>query len=175
MAVNVIDEQHPAKVAGVFNNETEARKAREELISAGAFASDNIEIVEPEDQDLSSKIEPESLGIAKTIIKSHGVLGVVGLFAGLILASILVAAGPVFAQDSPFATYFALGFVGFLMGMMVAGAITLRPDHDPLINETIEASQHQQWAVIVQTDARDANQLAKHILRNKAESVRETL
>ena len=175
MAVNVIDEQQPAKVAAVFSNEAEARAAREELINDGNFDAEAINIVTPGDDHLSKKIQPESKGIAGTIIKSHGILGVVGLLAGLIAASILIAAGPTFTQSSPLATYFAMGFVGLLIGMMVAGAITLRPDHDPLTNETIKASQQNQWTVIVQTDARDTNQLAKQILQNKAQSVSETI
>ncbi|MEX1199466.1 MAG: hypothetical protein WEB02_01635 [Methylophaga sp.] len=175
MAVNVIDEQHPAKVAAIFNNEAEARAAREELINDGKFGAETVNIVTPGDDNLSKKIQPESKGIAGTIIKSHGILGVVGLLAGLIAASILIAAGPTFTQDSPLATYFAMGFVGLLIGMMVAGAITLRPDQDPLTNETIQASQQHQWTVIVQTDDRDTNQLAKQILQNKAQSVSESI
>lgn len=175
MAVNVIDEQHPAKVAAIFKTESDARSARQALIDQGNFASKLINIIKPEDPNLSKKIEPESHGIAKTILKSHGILGIVGLFAGFILASILVAAGPTFTQDSPLPTYLALSFFGLLIGLMVAGAITLRPDHDPLINETIEASHHQQWTVIVQTDDRDAVHKAKEILEPDAVTVKETI
>lgn len=175
MAVDVIDEKHPAKVAGIFKTEDDARTARKALMDKGKFASKVINVVKPEDPNLSKKIEPESHGIAKTILKSHGVLGIVGLFAGFILASILVAAGPTFAQSSPLPTYLALGFFGLLLGLMVAGAITLRPDHDPLINETIEASHQQQWTVIVQTDDRDAVHKAKEILETYAVSVKETI
>ncbi len=175
MAVNVIDEQKPAKVAAVFDNEAEARAAREELINDGNFNAKTVNIITPGDDNLSKKIQPESKGIAGTIIKSHGILGVVGLLVGLIAASILIAAGPTFTQSSPLATYFALGFVGLLIGMMIAGAITLRPDHDPLTNKTIKASQQHQWTVIVQTDSHDTNQLAKQILQNKAKSVSETI
>lgn len=175
MAVNVIDEQYPAKVAVIFNSEAEAHAARDELVSKANFSGAAINIITPNDGNLSEKIEPESEGIARTIIKSHGILGVVGLLAGLIAASILVAAGPIFTQDSPFATYFTLGFVGLLIGMMLAGAITLRPDHDPLINETIQASQNHQWTVIVQTHDRQATNQVKELLQNKAESIRETI
>ncbi len=175
MAVNVIDEQHPAKVAAIFKTESDAHSARQALIDQGNFASKLINIIKPEDPNLSKKIEPESHGIAKTILKSHGILGIVGLFAGFILASILVAAGPTFTQDSPLPTYLALSFFGLLIGLMVAGAITLRPDHDPLINETIEASHHQQWTVIVQTDDRDAVHKAKEILETDAVTVKETI
>lgn len=175
MAVNVTEEQHPAKVAAVFNSETEANRAQEELINSGQFASQVINIIRPEDPSLSEKIEPESHGIAKTIVKSHGVLGIVGLFAGMILASILVAAGPTYTQDSPLPTYLALSFFGLLLGLMVAGAVTLRPDHDPLINQTVEASHKNKWTVIVQTDDHEQNHLAKRILQNNAVSVSETI
>ncbi|HET8807870.1 MAG TPA: hypothetical protein VFM76_05780 [Methylophaga sp.] len=175
MAINVIDEQYTAKVAAVFNTEAEARAASEELINEGHFSGAAVNIVTPNDDNLSEKIEPESKGIVQTFMKSHGILGVVGLLAGLIAASILVAAGPVFTQDSPMATYFTLGFVGLFIGMMVAGIITLRPDHDPLIIMVINASQNQQWTVVVQTKDQQATNLAKQILQNKAEAVRETI
>lgn len=171
MAVNVIDEQHPAKVAAIFKTESDASSARQALIDQGDFASKLINIIKPEDPNLSKKIEPESHGIAKTILKSHGILGIVGF----ILASILVAAGPTFTQNSPLPTYLALSFFGLLIGLMVAGAITLRPDHDPLINEIIEASHHQQWTVIVQTDNRGAVNKAKEILETDAVTVKETI
>ena len=86
-----------------------------------------------------------------------------------------MAAGPTFTQDSPLPTYLALSFFGLLIGLMLAGAVTLRPDHDPLINETIDASHHQKWTVIVQTDDRETTDRAKQILETKAESVRETI
>ncbi len=175
MEANVIDEKHPAKVAAIFNNEAEAKRAEQDLINEGKFASKLINIVKPNDSDISKKIEPDNRGIVGTLLKSHIILGVVGILVGFILAAILVAAGPTFAQSSPIRTYLALGFFGLMIGMMLAGAVSLRPDHDPLITKTIEANEHDEWTVIVQTDDREAVNLAKKILKNKSQSVRETI
>ncbi|MDX1572923.1 MAG: hypothetical protein R3341_02785 [Methylophaga sp.] len=175
MEANVIDEKHPAKVAAIFNNEAEAKRAKQDLINEGKFASNLINIVKPEDSDLSKKIEPDNRGIVRTLLNSHIILGIGGLLVGLIAAAILVAIGPAFTQSSPFGTYFAMGFVGSMLGMMLAGAVSLRPDHDPLITKTIEANEHNEWTVIVQTDDREAVNLAKKILKNKSQSVRETI
>ncbi|AFJ03744.1 hypothetical protein Q7C_2623 [Methylophaga frappieri] len=175
MDVNLIDEAHPGKIAAVFNNETDARAAEKALLQSGFFSQDVINIIQPNDANLSHKIEPDSPGIAGTILKSHGVLGVVGLLAGLILASILITAGPTFTESNPGATYFALGFVGLMIGMMIAGAISLRPDHDPLITETVEASADNKWTIVVQAENRDGVNQAKQILSSRAVSITETI
>ncbi len=86
-----------------------------------------------------------------------------------------MAAGPTYTQDSPLPTYLALSFFGLLIGLMVAGAVSLRPDHDPLINETLEASHHHRWTVIVQTDDRESSHKAKEILETNAVTVKETI
>jgi hypothetical protein len=168
MAVNVVQEDYPSKVAAIFQNESEARDARHALLKAGHFTSKLINIIKPNDPKLSQKVEPESHGYAKTMVRSHGVLGLIGLFAGIILASILTATGPTFTQASPIMTIAVLSLLGLFIGMMAAGALTLRPNHDPLITETIEASRKNQWTVIVHTNNREATELASEILEDKA-------
>lgn len=172
--MSVTEENKSSKVAGVFKDEKSAQSARQKLIDSGSFSVNVIEIVAPEDQNLSQKIEPNTQEIATTLVKSHSIIGAIGLLVGLGAALLLTTIGPDMTQSSPLLTYFALGFVGLLLGMMLAGAVSLRPDHDPLISETVKASENQQWSVIVQTRTSAESDRAEDILKISAQSVKET-
>jgi len=175
MDMNVIDEKNPSKVAGTFASEATAKAAQEKLIQQGHFKAADIKIVRPNDADISIKIEPKDSGIAKTLVNSHIVFGTAGLAIGLIIAFLLIMIGPEMFKSSPLLVYFALGFVGSLLGLMLAGGISLRPDQDPLITDTVEASTHNQWSVVVQIDSDEANERAQAIMKETAESVTHTL
>ncbi|HET8807869.1 MAG TPA: hypothetical protein VFM76_05775 [Methylophaga sp.] len=175
MDMNVIDEKHPSKVAGTFNNEQTAKAAKEKLIKEGHFKASDIKIVHPNDAAISQKIEPKDTGIAKTLVNSHVIFGLAGLAISLIVAFILTMVGPEMFRSSPFQVYFALAFVGTSVGLMVAGGISIRPDQDPLITDTVEASTHNQWSVVVQIENDDDNERAQQLLKETAISVTHTL
>lgn len=175
MDVEIQNEQHTGRVAAIYTNEVSANAARQTLINEGNISPAVISIVKPHDSNLSKKIEPESQSIAKTIVKSHGWLGLIGAIAGLLLATILSISGPEMTRSSPLFTYLVFIFFGAVFGMMLAGAISIRPDHDPLITKTIEASQENDWTVVVQTDDRAEIDLVKTLLKDSAVSMSETL
>jgi hypothetical protein len=160
MEVEIQDEKHTGRVAAVFGDKDSAPTV--------------INIVKPEDNNISKKIEPESHGIAKTIVKSHGWLGLIGMILGLIIATALVISGPEMTQSSPLFTYLVFIFFGLTFGMMIAGAVSIRPDHDPLITKTVEASHENHWTVIVQTDDHEEIDLIKDLLEGSAISISET-
>lgn len=174
MEVEIQDEKHTGRVAAVYTSEGAANAAKQKLIDNGISPA-IINIIKPDDKNISKKIEPESHGIAKTIVKSHGWLGLIGMIVGILIATILVASGPEMTQSSPMFTYFVFIFFGLVFGMMLAGAISIRPDHDPLITKTIETSQEHRWTVMVQTDDQDDIDLVKQLLDDSAISTSETL
>lgn len=173
MEVEIQDEKHTGRVAAVFGDEVSANAAKQKLIDNG-ISSKVISIVKPDDSAISMKIEPESRGIYKGIIKSHGWLGLIGMIVGALIATALVLSGPEMTQSNPLYTYFVFVFFGAMFGMMIAGAISLRPDHDPLITKTVEASHEHHWTVIVQTDDGDEIDLVKKLLEGSAISMSET-
>lgn len=67
------------------------------------------------------------------------------------------------------------GRVAAVFGLMMAAAISMRPDRDPLITYTIEASQAHKWSLVVQTDDQDIIDLVKKLLESSAIEVSETL
>ena len=174
MDVEIQDEKHTGRVAAVFADEVSANAAKQKLINEGKIKASLISIVKPHDANLSKKIEPESHGIAMTLVKSHGWLGLIGIIVGIILATILTIIGPEMTRSSPLFTYLVFIFFGLIFGMMLAGGISLRPDHDMLITQTVEASQENHWSVVVQTDDHDEIELVKQLLEDSAISMSET-
>lgn len=172
MKINL--EKRPHKIAGIFDVEDKATHAEESLIEQGHFQTSEVQLLKPGDTHLQDRLEPETKAIGKELIIWHYLFGAAGLIAGLVVAAIVITAGPTFAQSSPLLTYLALGIVGTFFGMFVAGAFTLRPDHDPLINETIEATKANKWAVVVQARDRDDLQRARQLLSPAAVSVIDT-
>ncbi|OEY67486.1 hypothetical protein [Marinobacter sp. X15-166B] len=107
----VLGEHYSHKVSAEFDSQTAADRAKESLERAG-IPEQQIRIIKPDDPAMARKIEPESTGIARSMVKAHVKFGVVGLVAGLVIAAVLVAVGPAFARTSPVLTFIALGFFG---------------------------------------------------------------
>jgi hypothetical protein len=168
-------EKRPHTVAGIFETEDQAKHAEESLIDEGHFHSEEVQLLKPGDTHLQDRLEPETKAIGKELILSHYIMGAAGLIGGVVLAAIVTTIGPTFAQSSPLLTYLALAMVGTFLGLIAAGAFTIRPDHDPLINETMEATKDNKWAVIVQASDRDHQQRARQLLSPTAISVIDTL
>jgi hypothetical protein len=113
---------------------------------------EQISTVSPEDKDFKHKLEPNSKGIGQTVLSSHLILGFVSSEVGLIIASVLMTIDPAFATLSPVMMLAAAVILGTFIGLLIAGAISIRPDHEQPINSARHATHHQ-WAVVVQTKA----------------------
>jgi len=175
MDTAINEEKYHSKFTAIFNDQAAANNARKMLIEEGNFTAAQINIVRPHDAQAGHKIEPETNAIGKLLMKSHVAFGGLGLILCLILASLTSGFGPTFVQSSPLLAHLALGTIGVFLGLIVAGVVSLRPDHDPLITQTLEACEHDQWAVIVQTKQHEDNKRARQLLKPVAVSVTETL
>lgn len=149
VSMGLVEEHYPCKVSAEFGT----RESAEAMVAGLAEESDllksRVELVVPGDQHLGSKLEPESKGIARTALKSHIVLGLTFLILGLLTAGLLVTLGPPLTRSSPVMVFIVMTFFPTMAGLMLAGAITLRPDHDPLIASTRDAAQSGLWTVVV--------------------------
>lgn len=182
MKLHVIEEKKPGKVGGVFESEAAAKNAVKSLVSEGAINLQNIELVEPRDASperddaLEHKMEPEDKGIARTLAKSHLILGATGLLAGLLASTLLITVGPQLARANPLFTFIPLTLIGVFLGLLLAGLISLRPDHDRLINKSRNAAKSGRWSVVVHTANTEEKQRAKNVMKKKsAKSVAETI
>ncbi len=144
----LLGEDFPHKVSAQYNSEQSANQAVQLLVDKAQLPRYQIRVVQPHDPNMGRKTEPENKGIARTIVKSHTVLGLGGLVFGLLLAAILIIMGPAMTRESPMFTFIALGFLFTFLGLILAGVISLRPDHDAMIATTRTASEAGQWTVI---------------------------
>ncbi len=113
---------------------------------------EQISTVSPEDKDFEHKLEPNSKGIGQTVLSSHLILGFVSSEVGLIIAGVLMTIDPAFATSSPVMMLAAVAILGAFIGLLIAGAISMHPDHEQAINSARHATHHQ-GSVVVQNKA----------------------
>lgn len=171
----VISERFPHMVEAVFHDQDLARDAATALAAKGGLSNDQIDLVEPNDPQRAAKLEPGSSSIFHTILRSHAALGVVGGVVGLILAGVLVGAGFDFAQTRPGWVFGIVGVVGVVIGMLGAGLISVRPDHEPAIAQAKDASKHGEWTVVAHARDEDEKHRADELLKEYSGQVRESL
>lgn len=144
----LLGEDFPHKVSAQYNSQESADRAVEILVNKAHIPRFQIRVVQPYDTNMARKIEPESKGVARTLAKSHTVLGIGGLVLGLVLAAVLVMIGPEMTRASPMFTFIALGFLFTFLGLLLAGAVSLRPDNDPMLEKTRTATDTGHWTVV---------------------------
>ncbi|NWN90633.1 hypothetical protein HLV39_03840 [Marinobacter adhaerens] len=169
MSDSVLGENYSHKISAEFDSESAANNAVDVLVRAGIPASQT-EIVRPDDPDMAIKVEPEVQGVARSLAKTHVVLGVAGLVFGLVLAALLVAVGPTLTQSSPVMTFIALGFLCPIVALLLAGAISIRPDHDPVIEKTRMANKAGRWTVVAHCASLEQQKEAKEAMGSDIQS-----
>lgn len=167
----LIDEKFPSKVAAAFTSGDDARAAAVQLATETGISEGQIRVVEPNDPALDRKLEPESRGIARTLVKAHVKLGIAGLITGLLIALALVMSDLELFNSSPFYTFGLAGGFGAVGGMLLAGLVSLRPDHDRLIMRVQEAARHGRWFVLVHARDHAEERKARDALKAMSDKV----
>ena len=164
-----------SKVAAIFADATAARAEAARVRDTLQLSEAQVQVVTPADPRPGHKLEPESHGIFRTMIRAHVVLGLAGAVAGA------VAFGVFMAMDIPFivnsAVMSAALLVGFgaVAGLMFGGLVTLRPDHDPLINKVQHALGEGRSAVVVHAFSHEQSAQARELLLQSSDDVVSTL
>lgn len=172
MVVSLLtDEEFPHKVTVELTTRESAEAVMEEISRESELGSTHLELVAPGDEDLGRKVEPENRGIARTAVKSHVVLGLLFLALGLAIAWMLVTFGPPVTRSNPVQVFIALALVPTLVGLLLAGAITLRPDHDPMINATRGATDAGFWTLVVHCKDETQKQRVTHLANHRMQTL----
>lgn len=176
MSNSVITAEHyPNMTSAVFGDGEQAQQVVTALEHETRLQPDQIDLIEPNDPQAPRKLETESQGIFRTILRTHTSLGLIGIVAGLVLASILYFAGVVFARSSPFWTYTLFGAFGGVFGLLAAGVVSVRPDHQPAILQADAATKQGRWTVIVHARDQRQKSRAEQILRQHSDHVHKSL
>ena len=136
MAV-LIREKSSTKLAALFPSETAARDALTAAAGAAGIGPAQARLLTPADARASRrelfgvKVQPESTGIARTFFRAHLVLGLIGAAIGA-LAWWLAREHPALASTPVMSAAALIGF-GAVFGLLLGGAVTLRPDQVQVI------------------------------------------
>lgn len=148
-ALPVLGEASGSKVAAVFAGEAQARDVAAALREALSLGDAQVQVLTPRDRRPGRKLEPESHGIFRTMLRAHAWMGALGLAAGAALFGVLWAVGVPLVANSPMLAAIAILPLSGMLGLMLGGLVTLRPDHDPYIVQVLEALGEGRCAVVV--------------------------
>jgi len=179
MMVNpaINQETLPTRLGAFFTDRNAAKEAAETLRKDDSLAGSKVELIEPgsDPEKVDKKLAPEDKNVAKTALSSHIWFGIGGLSVGGVIALLLIFLGPAATQSSPFFTVFALVFIGALLGLLVAGFISLRPDQDPLIMKSHTANADGRWTLVVHGHDHHDIKTAKEVLQKSGGEITTTL
>ena len=167
-------EKYLTKVAAVFDDADQARAAAERVGREANIASDQIRVLRPDDPAMSRKLEPETRGIARTLLRAHVTLGTAGLLIGLGAAFLLLALDIVLFAWNPLYTVLVFAFFGAIAGLLLGGLVSLRPDHDRLIAWVRSSAREGEWFVLVHARDHEQERRAKDALQALSRKVVST-
>lgn len=177
----IFGERSLTKVAGIYATALSAEDARARLLRSGKWADGQVVLLTPADGKMSRraimarKMEPESRGIFRTILRAHLFTALVGFAVGVGAWWLLWQTGNQLIGSSPRLSFLALAFFGTVFGLMVGGLISLRPDHARVITIVRSALRSGQWAAVAHPlDAQQADD-AVQMLRPGSERVERSL
>lgn len=171
----IFGERSLTTVAALFGQAQDARLTAEHVVKDGHLPEKRVKVMGPGDPAVERKLEPEEVGIVHTLIRSHTVLGILGLIAGLAGASALILGGVGWAAASPFYTLGVAAVFGAAGGMMLGGLVSLRPDRSVLDVKVEAAVQEGRWAVVVHPVNHGEEERALDVLEHSNGEVIRTL
>ncbi|WAJ69517.1 hypothetical protein [Catenovulum adriaticum] len=175
MNTHINEETYPTKVAGVFNSEANAKTVVQALTDKADFVSEKIRVIPPGDTHFDEKLEPEDKKIGKTLLNSHLMLGGLGLIIGLCIAGVLSISGTLFMQTYTITAFVSISLLCSFGGLLVAGFLSIRPDHDHMINKIRKATRTGKWSVIVHVNSHENAEKAETLMQPLANSLVTTI
>ncbi|MDO6440990.1 hypothetical protein [Marinobacter sp. 2_MG-2023] len=167
---SVLGEEYSHKISEEFDSLDAAERCVESLESLGV-SREQVEVIRPNDPGMERKVEPETQGIARSLVQAHVRFGLVGLVIGLTVAALMVTLGPELTRSSPVLTFVALGFLFPVLALLIAGAVSLRPDHDIVIEKVRMAKDDGRWTVVAHCDSIEQQKLAKTAMGNSVQTL----
>lgn len=150
---DVSGESFDHKIAAIVDTRNEANAVAQEVVDETSLEQKQVIVVAPDDNHEGRKLEPEDQGIARTAIRAHIRLGIVGVVVGFALFWLLFALGAGLVTNNSLVAALLLMFFGGVFGLLAGGAVTLRPDHAPYLISAQSALSKGQYVVTVHADS----------------------
>lgn len=149
MNTNVLSgEQSNTKIVAVFKTKSAAEECAQKVQEKG-LDPNQFDIVAPNEEDYDRKLEPESQGVKRTAIKAHVTFGIAGLIFGAVLWAILYFLDIAFIKSAVASSLIAFLFFATAGGLLLGGFITMRVDHQVVIQEVDTAVHEGHWALVM--------------------------
>ena len=176
----IFGERSLTKVAGIYSTAQGAEDARARVRRGGTWADGQVVLLTPADaamsrRDMAKKMEPESRGIGRTILRAHLFTAFVGIAVGAGAWGLFMYVGNGLIGGSPGLSFIAFAFFGTVFGLMLGGLISLRPDHALLITVVRSALRSGLWAAVVHPFDEKQAEEAVDLLRAGSQQVERTL
>ncbi len=153
------------KLVGLVDDEAAAHELAAAVRLGTGLNAAQVRLLHPGDDSVGRALEPESRGIKHTIIRAHLWFALAGTVVGILAFAIMIALGVQFIVLSPWWSAFLLTGFGALGGLMLGGAVALRPDHSPYISASREALRQGRHAIVVHATSIDELDHAEAILK----------
>lgn len=165
-------EQFNIRMAATFDAGDTAQQCAKQIKASGLQAS-QVKLIGPDDKRWGHKVEPEDSGIARTLVRSHLVLGGAGFVVGLIAWGALYALNVGLLRGAPVGSLIAFLFFSTAAGLMLGGFVAMRPDHE-VVNVTVQtALEKGKWTLVIHPkDQQQAESVKNTLNENDVDSVR---
>lgn len=142
-------ERATTKIAGTFDRQDDATATMATLESQAQLKANQLKLISPDEKKFGTKLEPEVKGIAQTAVRSHVFMGIAGLAIGIALWVILYTLGWNLVRSSPGLSMIPFLFFPTIIGLMLGGLITARPDQTAVITQVRDAVAQGKWVLVV--------------------------
>jgi len=164
-----------SKVAAIFPSAARAQEVAAHLRGSLGLSEAQVQVITPADPRPGQKLEPESEGIFRTILRAHLMLGVLGAAVGAAAFGVMWAMGlPLIVNSAALAAGVIIAF-GALAGLFLGGLVSLRPDHDLYINKVFDALGEGRSAVVVHAFSGEQKTQVESLLNSASGEVVATL
>jgi hypothetical protein len=157
------------KVAAIFPSADAASAAAARVRQALGLADAQVQVLRPGEKAPGVKLEPESHGIYRTMMRAHAKLGVLGAVLGVAAFAVMYAMGIPMIVQSAVAAFLVLLFFGTVAGLFLGGLFTLRPDQDRYVHSVLAALAEGQSAVVVHAFDAEQRARAESLLQQEGE------
>jgi len=142
-------ERATTKIAAIYDTRDAAAAVAESLSKVAGLEANQWTLIAPHEKGFARKLEPESKGIARTGIRAHLILGAVGFLAGIMFWLVLYFLPITYIVASPTASAAIIVSFATILGMMLGGLVTARPDHQIVILKVRKAAEQGRWSLVL--------------------------